>query len=298
MAYNYDDDVYDLNSIEGVRAIPIPDYRNSTDAKPTYNNIEYKLQRKAGEHWRSKNRALAIECLRKANEIMPHSNVSYSDSDYFRLVMYLELDGQHEEADKERKRLNEMGYYESHEQQMERNIQQDKEKLSKYLCEGYSGEKVSYIHVFSGYVDGSEEGARICSIYTDRVYSVDGSDSRFPKLPDVLVDTGTFHAGSRVSFMPWIEDGRSDKEMAECIQKSNRPFTDLRSPEHIEQVRMIYEGRRKLEEDFQEYRRMVEVKIPGVPKTFQTFQKHKLGHSEKYQAWTAQYNSIVEASDT
>ncbi|MFT3951178.1 MAG: hypothetical protein QM689_04390 [Oscillospiraceae bacterium] len=88
----------DFDSIEGIRSIPIPKYSKINGLASPVDNIEYILQRKATEHKKNGRMDLAIECLRKSNEIMPHSNFTWSASDYLRLVSYLKKDGQHEAA--------------------------------------------------------------------------------------------------------------------------------------------------------------------------------------------------------
>jgi hypothetical protein len=44
-----------------------------------------------------------------------------------------------------------------------------------------------------------------------------------------------------------------------------------------------------------EYENMEKQNIPGFPKTFKTYQKHKEANSEKYQAWIAYYNDKTHA---
>ena len=49
---------------------------------------------------------LAIECLRKSNELMPYSDISYTIEDYQKLASYLEDTGKYEEALKELLKLD------------------------------------------------------------------------------------------------------------------------------------------------------------------------------------------------
>lgn len=51
----------------------------------------------------------------------------------------------------------------------------------------------------------------------------------------------------------------------------------------------IIENRRKWLADNSLFQEMQEASIPGFPKTFQTFQKHKLSNSLKYQSWVKEY---------
>ena len=58
----------------------------------------------------------------------------------------------------------------------------------------------------------------------------------------------------------------------------------------------IIEGRRRWLEDAAQFQEMSESGIPGFPKTFQTYQKHKLANSPKYQTWVEEYKKRNEAS--
>lgn len=98
--------MYDFNSIKGIRNIPIPRYEKTFCMKSPVNNIEYILQRRAVRHRKNGRMDLAIECLRKSNELMPYSNISYTIDDYQKLASYLEDDGKYEEALKELLKLD------------------------------------------------------------------------------------------------------------------------------------------------------------------------------------------------
>lgn len=89
---------YDLETLEGIRAIKIPKYSQINGLQSPTKNIEYILQRKATEHKKNGRMDLAIECLRKSNEIMPYSNFEWQASDYLRLVSFLKKDRQIDEA--------------------------------------------------------------------------------------------------------------------------------------------------------------------------------------------------------
>jgi hypothetical protein len=92
---------YDLDSIQGIMSIQIPKYKPLQGMGNPSNNIEYILQKKATEHKRNGRMDLAIACLRKSNEIFPHSNFSWPEKDYMRLVEYLKQDRQFDEARRE-----------------------------------------------------------------------------------------------------------------------------------------------------------------------------------------------------
>lgn len=91
---------YDLNTLEGINSIPVKSFEyDPKDGKQyAFNKIEYILQRKATEHKKNGRMDLAIACLRKANEIMPLSDMMYPIDDYLRLAKYLRLNKQFDEA--------------------------------------------------------------------------------------------------------------------------------------------------------------------------------------------------------
>lgn len=90
--------MHDFNSVEGIRSIAIPNYESISGIASPVNNIEYILQRRATRHKKNDRIDLAIECLRKSNEIMPHSNFQYGINDYLRLCSYLESEQRFNEA--------------------------------------------------------------------------------------------------------------------------------------------------------------------------------------------------------
>lgn len=99
---------YDFETLEGIQSIPIPKYKPLQGMSSPVNNIEYILQRKATEHRKNGRMDLAIACLRKANEIFPHSNFAWAEKDYMRLVEYLKFDRQFDEARKEEQKIKEV----------------------------------------------------------------------------------------------------------------------------------------------------------------------------------------------
>lgn len=129
-------DKYDLSSKEGIRSIPISEATKYSDVLGV--SVVYMpeqiLSRKATEYKKSKNFDLAIECLKKANELLPYSPFSHTRDDYERLVDMMVLAGRYDEAKKEYKSLNnKYGTYldELHELQI-RAVKQNYESKEEY----------------------------------------------------------------------------------------------------------------------------------------------------------------------
>lgn len=86
------------NSLEEIQKLsPEIMYLYQNVESPTL-SPEYHLQRKATIYKQQGNLDLAIECLKKSNELMPYARFIYQEKDYLRLVKYLQLAGKIEEA--------------------------------------------------------------------------------------------------------------------------------------------------------------------------------------------------------
>ena len=100
---------YDLTTKEGIKSIPISEATKYSDVNSV--NVVYMpeqiLNRKATEYKKEKNYDLAIECLKKANELLPFSPFNYTRLDYERLVDFMILAGRFDEAKEEHKYLDE-----------------------------------------------------------------------------------------------------------------------------------------------------------------------------------------------
>lgn len=99
---------YDLSTKEGIISIPISEARMYTDVNSV--SVVYMpeqiLSRKATEYKKEKNYDLAIECLKKVNELLPYSPFAYVRNDYERLVDVLVLAGYFKEAKDEHQKLD------------------------------------------------------------------------------------------------------------------------------------------------------------------------------------------------
>lgn len=96
---------YDMDTVEGINAIPVPakNYRTGNDLNDC---IYYVLQRKATEHKKAGRMDCAIACLRKSNELSDYeARPLLLEKDYMRLVKYIELTGDKKAAEAERKKI-------------------------------------------------------------------------------------------------------------------------------------------------------------------------------------------------
>lgn len=156
-------------------------------------------------------------------------------------------------------------------------------------------------------ITGSSDPCGVCAPYQRRVYSKSGKDPRFPPLADAFgkIDPGgpnelsntwlNIHPNCRCAVVPWSAAGRTEEEIRKIERFSNLLFNpysiDPRSEKAIKAYRMKEAGRRKWLDAYDQWQRY-RVTIPEqAPRTFQTFQKHKLADDEKYRAWMSAYKA-------
>lgn len=145
----------------------------------------------------------------------------------------------------------------------------------------------------------------LCAPYEGRVYSKSGTDPVFPPLasafgkvdpdgPDTLANTWlNIHPQCQHVLLAWTPAGRTPEEIQKIKDFSNprkNPFTvDPRSKKQIEAYRKKEEARAKWLMDYRQFEKY-RLTIPkDTPKTFATFQKHKLANDDKYKEWERLY---------
>lgn len=147
-----------------------------------------------------------------------------------------------------------------------------------------------------------------CAAREGRVYSRSGKDPDFPPLslafqkidksgPDVLWNTYLVpHPNCIHSFVVWTPMGRSDSEIKEIKQFSSIKLNPLSRDPRTSKQREAYDqkeaGRKKWLRSYKLFEKCSACGIEKFPKTFQTFQKHQLANSEKYQNWMTQYSIL------
>lgn len=147
----------------------------------------------------------------------------------------------------------------------------------------------------------------LCAPYEGRVYSRSGNDPDFPPLaeafgkvdvngPDSLANSWlNIHPNCLHVLLPWTPAGRSEEEIQRIKDFSNpkkNPFAkDPRTEKQIKAYRRKEEGRAKWLADYRQWERYRMALGDKVPKTFQTFQKHKLAGDNKYKNWEKLYRT-------
>ncbi len=290
---------YDMDSLAGIERIPVVRVKQSSaEAFPNVTTqLEYILQRKATEHKRNKNMDLAIACLKKSNELMPYSNITWGISDYLRLVRFLEEANRYNEADKELIKLKMHCTSEIDKQQYNTFAAAFKQRGGadaalfdlhrERLLAGEKNRKYMFGLSAAGYdlVKFSEHypTCAVCALYQGRVFSISGKDKRFPRLPDSYWGYGKIHEGCKHVATPWVESLHTRAEVRKEIKFSNRPFADSRSMEEKalwdKQQRQFAEQER----DFKIYEQLISC-LPDIsPKSYAGFRRMKNANTVNYQ---------------
>lgn len=272
---------YDLETLEGIRAIKIPKYSKINGLQSPTENIEYILQRKATEHKKNGRMDLAIECLRKSNEIMPYSNFTWQAKDYLRLVKYLERDGRHVEAQRELEKLQKQ-HPDIFKSSSERIRNGNKSRMLQLSSNGYD-----YVKFTEHYPTCAE-----CSKYQGRVFSLSGKDKRFPRLPEHIIKSGQIHKDCKHIMTPYIIELQSPQELRDAILFSNRPLVDSRSDEE----KALYEKQQYETmisiKDRENYYKLCE-KLPDIaPKSLSSYRRMKNANTTNYQKLVAKAKDI------
>lgn len=152
----------------------------------------------------------------------------------------------------------------------------------------------------------------ICAPLEGRVYSRSGTSPYYPPLasafgkidpngPNTLDNSWlNIHPNCLHVLTQYTEQGKSEAEIRRMREfssfSSNPPTIDPRPMAEVKAYRRKEHGRTKLLSDYRQFERYKLTLGNKVPKTFQTFQKHKIAKSEKYQEWMRLYRQRNQAT--
>nr|WP_317399784.1 hypothetical protein [uncultured Gemmiger sp.] len=277
---------FDLTTAEGIRAITLQAVQPWIKSAPGVPSHPVEILSKQASAYQKDHLELAIECLRKANELRPDCGIVYSEDSYLRLVRYLCKAERFKEADREQQKIQAMFHgptapY-SHEAlshaALERSFASARE-LDTDLVE------ISWINAC----------CEVCGKYRGRIFSISGRDKRFPKFPaDFCLDCG-------LSVFPIIEGVSvpmySDPD--HFVEEAQRPFIDTRTPDEIKayaerQKRTQREEKRRTEYVERERKNhadyaWIRENLPGLaPKTLSGYRRMKTMNTENFQKLQSQ----------
>lgn len=274
---------YDLTDKKSIYSIAIPNYQIHVENRVSQilgvtGALDYTLRMRAGLYWKQGNYDLSIACLGKATQLMKYSDVGWPKKDFYRIVDWLEQLGRFEKAKEwatwiDNNIITIGGTY-------------DYDPAKKYLDEA---KKLSTDLV---YIDWHGGSCAVCAKYQGRVYSISGTDKRFPVLPEFIKKTGEIHDGCCHCIRPYIfwNDKKLDtiyyKGKNVCAFKASwRPFVDDRSQEEKNVHSQILIARKKQAEAAiakHVYCRLKYLIPDDLPKSLGAFSKMKNANTEKY----------------
>lgn len=259
----------DLDTIDGIQSIEIPKYEPLQGIQSPTDNIEYILQRKATEHKRNGRMDLAIACLRKSNEIFPHSNFLWSYKDYMRLVNFLKEDGKFDEAKAEEKKITDHFAINSLTVSVFWKVLEDCKSIKTDL-------------VISG--DNNRVCAE-CARYTRRIFSISGKDRRFPTLPKYFGLDFPEHKYCYNSLYPFFGLDYATPTwsyIGNLLTWCNRPFSDERTREQKNNFKKWVINNEQEVVDQANYDFLLEHLPDVAPKSFSGFRRMKNMRSNNY----------------
>ncbi len=270
--------LYDTDTIEGIRKIPVPEcsvskYDDFT-CKP-----EYILDLKATAHKKNGNLNLAIECLKKANELRDCSQYTYTEKYYNRLVEYLKLARRFDEAKQEEEKIKRISNIQL------KGIENQKQEMYDRIYGDFDSDLVEMSYISSC--------CPVCAKYRGRVFSLRGEDKRFPLFPEDYHEDCGLHHSPFVYGISYPVYCNKD----EVIEFSNRPFVDDRTEEQKAGYQRVLQEReedRQREFDREEYNWLWE-NIPEIcPKSFNAYRRMKKAKSKGYIELQNQKQALIE----
>lgn len=149
----------------------------------------------------------------------------------------------------------------------------------------------------------------VCAPLEGRVYSKSGQNPDYPPLaaafgkvdkegPDTLANTYlNIHPNCLHAIRPYSMVGLSEEEIERDRRfssfETNPPTRDPRSAEQIKKYRDQQRGRRQLLSTLKEYERYRAALGDRMPRTVETFLRHKLADDDKYRQWSALYRRLT-----
>lgn len=263
---------YDLTTVEGIQEIPAEQMQPWIRKAPgAPSHPEQILNRKATEYKRLNKMDLAIECLKKANEIYEVSDYVYSEKDYLRLVRYLQAAGRFEEARAEQEKI-------AHKFGHAPNVQPEKNPMMEQANQRSisNAKELGTDLVEASWVDVCCE---TCGKYRGRVFSLSGKSKEFPVYPK------DFCTSCGVICYPFFYRVSSPSHYTEkeLIKMNKEPFTDTRTREQIAAYEKQCRDKAEESKDRADFVWLQENLPASAPKSFGGYRRMKNSNSANYQ---------------
>lgn len=141
-------------------------------------------------------------------------------------------------------------------------------------------------------VVGASDPCPICGAYHNKVFSVNGSDDRFPHVD--MQNIFPLHPNCRCSILPYVIEYEDEADINAKIEKSKQfdPSKDDRTAEQKRKYKEMQEARRKARQEMKQYAKIKGVLGDDAPKTIGAYRRMKRSNSKRYQEIQAQMRSL------
>lgn len=141
-------------------------------------------------------------------------------------------------------------------------------------------------------VVGASDPCPICGAYHNKVFSVNGSDDRFPHVD--VQNIFPLHPNCRCSILPYVIEYEDEADINAKIEKSKQfdPSKDDRTAEQKRKYKEMQEARRKARQEMKQYAKIKGVLGDDAPKTIGAYRRMKRSNSKRYQEIQAQMRSL------
>lgn len=272
---------YDLESIEDIQSIRIPNFRYQ-DIFAGYGatgSLDYVLRMKAGNFYNRKEKTLCSVCLWKATELMLENKYGdWQKEDYDRLVNWHNSLGMFDEARKAEK------YLQGHPNYLGNSFNSLASQIKNSTLENAKRFNCDLV-AFHDYGTGC---CSKCSKMTGRVYSISGNSKKYPKLPEYVKRHGNFHEGCRCTMTVFFDretEVYCKGKKVNAVKASNRPYVDDRTQQEIDMYNKYIDGIKLKEEqeaDRKEYYSICELLPDIAPKSFSAYRRMKGQQTENF----------------
>lgn len=282
---------FDLTSVEGIRAITVDAVTPWVKSAPGVPSHPVEILSKQASAYARDHIDLAVECLRKANELRPVSGMVYSEDSYLRLVRYLYKAERFAEGDSEYQRIQQMFHGENASLPTPHSL--GIEAIEKMIKLAQSD------HTDLVEVSWAEACCPICGKYRGRIFSLSGADPRFPKFPrDFCVDCGLsvfpFHEGiSRPMYSSpshWIEDNQRPLVDNRTAAEKDAYLQRIQRQQREKERQLAYMARER--KDHLDYAWIRENLPDLLPKTFSGYRRMKTMNTANFQKLQARAREL------
>ena len=148
----------------------------------------------------------------------------------------------------------------------------------------------------------------ICAVYEGRVYSKSGTSPFYPPLSDAFGKINpagandlsnsflNIHPNCLHSIVPYTEKGKTPKQVEKMRRFSNPETNPYDHDPRSKKQKQAYEEKERnraiYRNNVKQYQKYLQAGVPGMPKTFQTFLKHKQLDDEQYRKWVSEFRKV------